>query len=511
MTLHTIKYLVLDEHGDALSSESTADGARDVAADYAGEKNVIDETGGYTDEGSRVNPWTARSGRVYGGDYETAEMLLGEQKAKKTSGALAFKQSGLPQVTSDDILELTEGLTDPRGVYDALAPYLEPMEFHAGQRSESFATPGALVRNLLTANFKTAKEKAERPDWTILGLALVPFWQASNLFDRMGVDLIDNQRGVLKLLKESREDPEYFRKAPASGLRNLCVGSTQACRAACLVMTGSNVQDYNTLVKFQKTRALMEHPHEFVAALAMNLAIFARNALQGGRLPFVRLNMLADIPWELVAPGLFDLFPGFDAMGPLSRDPMSIPRRTKQALFGADYSDVMPLLEFYDYTKVAPARREQPVNYDWTFSFSGGNEAECKESLASGTRVAVVFAPADPRVARDTHNRASQRSQIAEMAEHETFWGYPIVSGEDSDHRPADPGEVVVGLSFKPPKLLPERQQRALQRSSFVVPVVEIEGRNIAVQTPSSAWADPTDTIEGRAALELERMYAEED
>jgi hypothetical protein len=66
--------------------------------------------------------------------------------------------------------------------------------------------------------------------------------------------------------------------------------------------------------------------------------------------------VLSDIPWELVCPELFELFPD---------------------------------LGFYDYTKV-PGRTGFD-NYDLTFSFSGTNERQTKSEIARGHRVAVVY------------------------------------------------------------------------------------------------------------------------
>lgn len=160
---------------------------------------------------------------------------------------------------------------------------------------------------------------------------------------------------------------------------------------------------------------------------------------------FVRLNVLSDLPWELIWPELFERL-----------------------------GDVC----FYDYTKVAG--REPPPNYDLTFSYSGTNWRLSESELAAGRRCAVVFFA----------DRAGKRFP-------ETWRGYRVVPGDDHDIRPLDPPGVVVGLNYKTPNVevmaLRGRVPKAMAAKSFLVPVWLEDGEVIAAETPRSAdafWYD---------------------
>ena len=81
-------------------------------------------------------------------------------------------------------------------------------------------------------------------------------------------------------------------------------------------------------------------------------------------------------------------------------------------------------VQFYDYTK-NPHRKKLPQNYHLTFSFDGKNKAQSLEQLKIGRNVAVVFKDKLPK----------------------SFWGYPVINGDDSDVRPLDP-QGILFLNF---------------------------------------------------------------
>ncbi len=83
------------------------------------------------------------------------------------------------------------------------------------------------------------------------------------------------------------------------------------------------------------------------------------------------------------------------------------------------FSDV----QFYDYTKIVKTfDRVLPANYHLTFSRSESNQAEVLKVLANGGNVAVVF------------NNLP-----------ETYLGYKVISGDETDLRFLDEKNVIVG------------------------------------------------------------------
>ncbi len=85
-------------------------------------------------------------------------------------------------------------------------------------------------------------------------------------------------------------------------------------------------------------------------------------------------------------------------------------------------------VQFYDYTK-NPVRFEVelPANYHLTFSRSETNHAEAMKLLERGFNVAWVF-----------HGNLP-----------ETYLGYKVINGDETDLRVLDPKGVIVGLKYK--------------------------------------------------------------
>jgi hypothetical protein len=93
-----------------------------------------------------------------------------------------------------------------------------------------------------------------------------------------------------------------------------------------------------------------------------------------------------------------------------------------------------PAVQFYDYTKIQGALKHAPKNLHYTFSHDAlsAPEAVCREVLATGTNVAVVF------------DLASFGGALPR-----TWFGARVVNGDLHDLRFLDPRGVVVGLSAK--------------------------------------------------------------
>jgi hypothetical protein len=148
-----------------------------------------------------------------------------------------------------------------------------------------------------------------------------------------------------------------------------------------------------------KTLLLEYAPDHFWALFKQDLDAHVRAAERKGMTPAIRFNGSSDI----------------------------LPERLVHIM--RQYAHVM----FYDYTKdldriEAYVNSELPKNYHLTYSRSGDTRAHtARLALAIGVNVAVVFGDGLP----------------------ETWEGYPVVDGDESDARFLDPKGVVVGLSLK--------------------------------------------------------------
>lgn len=174
----------------------------------------------------------------------------------------------------------------------------------------------------------------------------------------------------------------------------LCPWRSPECEAACLGKTAgrsrfSNVQE----ARIAKTKYLMEHPYEFFRQLYEELQ--AASMKHSFEFAF-RSNVLSDIPWEKIAPQLYDF---------------------------AEWN--------YDYTKSFKRAMDSlntPLAYHLTLSYSGHNYEDCIMYLNAGGNVAVVFAGDLP----------------------ERHWGVPVINGDLNDARFLDPvGGCIVGLKAK--------------------------------------------------------------
>jgi hypothetical protein len=263
-------------------------------------------------------------------------------------------------------------------------------------------------------------------------------------------------------------------------MRNLCVGASPACIAACLVYSGRNEADiYNRQVKLARVEALMAAPVAFVRMLVASIDRLLRRADETGDQPFVRLNVFSDVPWELVCPGLFEHYHS---------------------------------LQFYDYTKVAG--RAPPANYDLTFSYSGKNLPYVNYELGRSRRVAVVYLHPPGLPMWRGPGKSGKNRPISYGLPTSTN-GLRVVDGDLSDVRPRDPSPSIVGLRWKPPKpakLSPEERIKRLKkslplavettRSAYVVEAREFHGHLIVTESGRMTPIDDVDQSYQEAAEE---------
>lgn len=184
--------------------------------------------------------------------------------------------------------------------------------------------------------------------------------------------------------------------ANVAGLGTVCRFSTAGCRAACVLQTaGKGTMENVQRARRARTAFLVEEPELFVALVAHELRGYV--ARFGPVL--VRLNTASDLRWELIAPELFEL----------------------------------EGCAFYDYTKWPMEQRFPGENYVLVKSVSEltGSVEVAADYVRQGGTAAVVL-----DVTRGHELPA-------------TWQGLPVVDGDLSDDRTADPAGVWVALRAK--------------------------------------------------------------
>ena len=191
----------------------------------------------------------------------------------------------------------------------------------------------------------------------------------------------------------------------------LCKHATKLCLASCLgTKSGQLALSCARNAQRWKTALLEIAPIIFVALFCKEIETLQKRTEKSGYTPAVRVDGSSDTG------------------------------------IGQQLASYYPDVEFYDYTKsveraVHCAKKPIP-NYDLTFSYSGENADSCRRVLASGGKVAVVFAVMP---ASESQNRPSALPTG-------DFEGYEIVDGDKHDARFRDtrkPKGIVVALSLK--------------------------------------------------------------
>lgn len=200
----------------------------------------------------------------------------------------------------------------------------------------------------------------------------------------------------------------YLAPSTMSGF-NVCPNS-ETCKALCLNGSGHNKYEMlhdglNTPInmsRIKKTRLLFEHKDIFMKLMIYEIKRWKRRAEKENYEFSVRINGTSDL-------------------SPLKFKDES----------GRNILEIFSDVQFYDYTKIASRKKlmDEYKNYFLVLSYNGRNEEECKEWLADGGNVAVVFFNKENKLPK-------------------SFMGYDVCDGNLFDMRYLDPRQRVVGLHF---------------------------------------------------------------
>ena len=189
------------------------------------------------------------------------------------------------------------------------------------------------------ANTKTAKSELNRPDYTLLSLALSP-------------------------------------ANSAPGLPSNCPNASPGCISACVSHVGlSNVFKSILEARIRKTVFFRENRSAFMTQLAGEISHERDRAYANGKILAIRPNCFSDIIWERIP----------------------VPGTVSTATpHGRSLMDLFPDCQWYDYTKLTFRMHDNslPENYSLTASWSEipKHKDACAEILHSGLgNVAIVF------------------------------------------------------------------------------------------------------------------------
>ena len=187
---------------------------------------------------------------------------------------------------------------------------------------------------------------------------------------------------------------------------DLCpLAKLAGCMAGCLRSAGRGAFDSVQMARAEKTQFFREHREAFMLSMCADVWALIRKAAKLGMIPLIRPNGTSDIPFE------------------------NIPVIDGKTIF-----QLFPDVQFYDYTKHPSRNLEGKTagNYDLTYSFSE-----------------ITPQPISIKGLTNPHNRRT--AVVFDRAENipDTFRGWPVVDGDDTDVRHIEPTNVVVALYAK--------------------------------------------------------------
>lgn len=218
---------------------------------------------------------------------------------------------------------------------------------------------------------------------------------------------------------------------------NVCPGAGN-CKRICLHSAGNPVyMEAKQAARIRRTLAYAHNPEAFLRLLVCS--ILDKIKKSNGEPIAVRLNGTSDIAWENVN---FNVSPEFATFCRV--------KYGRQLLVGCQnifelFNSLNVNCRWYDYTKI---RRDWArcayLGYHLTFSFDGWDNSSnlklCREAIANGVNIAAAF-----------NIKRGQALPSALESGGLVDFSLPIVDGDLTDYRPADPAGVIVGLRYKLP------------------------------------------------------------
>lgn len=439
-------FAVIDEDGIAFHIADSYDEALAVAT-----KSIPDADVWY--EGPP--PW--EEGEVAIAANTNVVQLRPKKSSFEDEPRRALSLIGLKPMSSDSIESLS--VEDAHEVLRPFFPTSRTGITNAVRKIHTYDTPSAMVERMFGGNHKLVKSsRSDVPKSQSTGLNLMPSnnWRREDV--EKIIDTAESKYGIQSV------------KLPPGARTTLCASATAQCKASCLVFSGQNLNDrYNTIKKLSLTMAFFHEPLAFMRMLYAATDKWAKACACDDSVPFLRLNVYSDVPWELLVPDMFERF---------------------------------PQVRYYDYTKVAgrmPLRAgEYPIpNYDLTFSYAGtpaNLEALDYEVRKNRRRVAVTFAtigtsryvargvpiPTQPP-SPGSKETAHRWPRIPQVGLPHDFMGLTVIDGDQSDFRPYDPGACVVGLRWKIPQ---SQQVTAAKARLFIVPGYLVKKSFVVMELP---------------------------
>jgi DNA-binding MarR family transcriptional regulator len=259
-----------------------------------------------------------------------------------------------------------------------------------------------------------------------------------NLYKITPANLLSVNPKTEKSLKNGDPQTYILHLAPhnLSGV-NVCPGAGN-CKKICLHSAGNPVyMEAKQAARIRRTLAYIQNPEAFLRVLVCSILDKIKKA--NGEPIAIRLNGTSDIAWENVN---FNVSPEFATFCRVKYGHQLLIGR--QNIFEL-FNSLGVNCKFYDYTKI---RRDWGLcaylGYHLTFSFDGWDNSFnlklCRGAIASGVNVAAAF----------NVKRGQTLPSILESGELADF-NLPIVDGDLTDYRPADPAGVIVGLRYKLP------------------------------------------------------------
>ena len=207
---------------------------------------------------------------------------------------------------------------------------------------------------------------------------------------------LDNPKVAKNLKQGFLTAPLHLAPGSLSGF-NVCQYASLGCLMACLNTAGNPAYAKGKeTARYNKTRFFFLDREAFLTLLVEDMRWLASKAESMGYKAGVRLNATSDLPWERIKLAGVDM------------------------ISHARGFDILP----YDYAKSFSRAMKQP--YHLTLSRTESNDSDCIKALQAGINVAAVF-----KTLPDTWN------------------GFPVINGDETDLRPFDGKGVVVGLKAK--------------------------------------------------------------